>query len=106
MARTYLTRLGYQVVAAASGDEALATCAGLGSPPALLVTDITLPGIAGPALAEQLRATFPQLKVLFVSGYANAPFSDQVQLQSGAHFLAKPFVLRELAAKVRAVLDS
>ncbi len=104
--QTYLTRLGYKVLVAASSDEAFAVCAGLESHPALLVTDITMPGVNGPALAEQLRATFPHLKVLFVSGYANAPFSGQGLLPSGAHFLAKPFVLKELSAKVRAVLDS
>jgi CheY-like chemotaxis protein len=99
-----LTARGYTVVPAANGEECLAICQGLDAPPALLVTDVVMPGLGGRKLAEALTVTYPALKVLFVSGYTDdAILLDAVQ--HGTHFLQKPFGLQDFATRVREILD-
>lgn len=100
-----LAQLGYQVHVAASGREALRQVEEQGVTPALLLTDVVMPEMSGIALVEHLRRILPDLKVLYMSGY-----TDDLQLQHGppparTHFLAKPFEPRELAAKIRQVLQ-
>jgi FixJ family two-component response regulator len=65
-----------------------------------------MPDCNGPALAEQLRRRIPGLKVLYISGYADAPFCGRGLLSDSAHFLAKPYTLRDLADKIREILES
>jgi two-component system cell cycle sensor histidine kinase/response regulator CckA len=98
-----LRNKGYKVIEAASGRAALDLMADSPDPIDLLITDVVMPDIDGPALVEEFRAARPGLKVIFISGYAESSFrnsSDGVSL----HFLAKPFSLKQLAAKVKDVL--
>ena len=104
MTRLYLTKEGHSVLTATTAAEALELCAD--ASPALLITDMMMPDCNGPALAEQLRHRISDLKVLYISGYADAPFSGRGLLPGSAHFLAKPFALRELAEKIREILES
>ena len=104
MTRLYLTKEGYSVLTATTAAEALELCAD--ASPALLITDIMMPDCNGPALAEHLRRRIPGLKVLYISGYADAPFSGRGLLSGSAHFLAKPYTLRDLADKIREILES
>ncbi len=104
LTRIFLTRQGYSVLTAGTAAEALALCAD--ASPALMIADIAMPDGSGPALAEQLRARIAGLKVLYVSGDGDTPFSGRGLLPDSAHFLAKPFALRELADKVREILDA
>ena len=67
----------------------------------LLITDVVMPGLDGPRLAERLAAVRPELKVLYVSGYAQ----DVLELRTRAPFLPKPYTSSGLARKVREVLD-
>ena len=101
-----LRRLGYTVLTADSGVAALAVAEAHTAKIDLLVTDVVMPGINGPALAVQLRERRPGLPVLFMSGYAD---DDEVvggiRLE-GVPFLAKPFAPAELARRVREVLES
>jgi len=69
------------------------------------VTDVIMPGMSGPDVARRLVALRAGLKVLFVSGYADAALGQHGVLEPGVAFLAKPFTVRELARKIRAVLD-
>ena len=101
--RRYLTKVGYTVLGASNAEQAIMLCGD--SVPALLITDIVMPGMNGAALAEQLRRMHRDLKVLFLSGYAEAAISGRRLLPSGANFLQKPFTQRALAEKVRAVMD-
>ena len=98
-----LRNKGYKVIEAASGGAALDLMAGSPDPIDLLITDVVMPGIDGPALVEEFRAARPGLKVIFISGYAESSFRTA---NGGAslHFLAKPFSLKQLAAKVKDVL--
>ncbi len=96
---------GYRTLAADGGLEALLLAGSHGSEVDLLITDVVMPGMSGPAVADALRADYPQLKVLFVSGYA----ADEIQIEDvtrdGASFLSKPFKKDELLGGVRALLD-
>lgn len=93
-----LGRLGYRVVAAGGGEEALRRVEELGRAPDLLISDVVMPGLNGRDLYRHLRVQFPALPVLFISGYA--PDMDASQ----GEVLAKPFNPAELAAKVKQLL--
>ena len=98
-----LRNKGYKVIEAASGRAALDLMAGSPDPIDLLITDVVMPEIDGPALVEEFRAARPGLKVIFISGYAESSFRNSADGAS-LHFLAKPFSLKQLAAKVKDVL--
>ncbi len=100
--RTALTRLGYAVTAAASGEEAVALLARETFD--LVVTDFRMPGLSGAAVAEAARERLGEVPVLLITGWV-----DEVPewLRSGADALrviAKPFTLDQLAAEVRTAL--
>ncbi|QJW94041.1 hypothetical protein FTUN_1560 [Frigoriglobus tundricola] len=100
-----LARQGYRVEAAESGAEALALCERLRTQPDLVLTDVVMPGMSGRELAEALTARFPQLKVVFLSGYtADAVLRHGVEEERVA-FLQKPYTPDALARFVREVLD-
>lgn len=101
----YLEARGYQVLRAASGDEALLVWAEQTSEPDLLVTDIVMPGqTSGPQLALRLQSERPELRVIFMSGYANDESMRGVHLEEGVNFLAKPFAPADLASIVQKTL--
>jgi PAS domain S-box-containing protein len=97
---------GYKVLAAASPAEGIALCRTNHPDIHLLVTDVILPGMNGPQLAEQVKQISPRTRVLYVSGYTSNAIVHYGVLDAGLWFLAKPFSLSELVAKVREVLDS
>jgi len=101
-----LRRAGYQVLAASSGDEALALEASVLATVRLLVTDVVMPGLDGRATAEALRRRHPALRVLYVSGYTRDVIGQRGVLDPGVQFLAKPFTAAMLLARVRAILDA
>jgi len=94
-----------EVVTAADGAEALVVAGARTTPLDLLIADVVMPTLGGPALAKRLLRDQPTLKVIFVSGYADEAIGDRRMLEDGASFLQKPFTLDELLWKVRAVLD-
>ncbi len=97
---------GYQVLLAASPEQALALCRANHPDIQLLVTDVILPGMNGPQLAAQVKQISPRTRVLYVSGYTSNAIVHYGVLDPGLWFLAKPFSLSELVAKVRQVLDA
>ncbi len=100
-----LQRFGYNVLAAGDGTEAQAALRA-SSRIDLLLSDVVLPGgVSGPDLAEQVRHCYPGIKVLLMSGYPDAPHR-RGPLVENTELLGKPFGKRDLAQKVRAVLDS
>jgi PAS domain S-box-containing protein len=105
LAKTVLVSLGYQVRAYGSAADALEAAASLRATPELLITDVIMPGMNGRLLAERMRAVFPSLRVLYVSGYAQDVIVGQGVLNEGIEFLAKPYTLDQLAGRVRDVLD-
>ena len=99
-----LTFAGYEVRLAADGDDALETLDTAG-PVDLLLTDVMMPGLGGHELAARVRARYRTTRILFTSGYAENAIARKGVLAAGVQFIAKPYSLRDLATKVREVLD-
>jgi hypothetical protein len=99
-----LKRLGYQVLPAASGAEALEIAKAHAGQIALAVTDVVMPNMSGAQLAAELRRAQPDLKVVFISGYTENAISQHGVLEEGVAFLAKPFTRESLARKLREIL--
>lgn len=106
LVRKILKREGYQVLEAASGEEAVRTALSHIGRIDLLVSDMTLPGINGRQVADQLRQSLPHLKALFISGFSEDRSVYEAELAKGTAFLQKPFTLGALLSKVRGVLDA
>jgi two-component system, cell cycle sensor histidine kinase and response regulator CckA len=104
--REYLAAQGYDVLSAASGNEGIEVCRARGVAPAVLVTDVVMPGMNGRVLADQLRVVHPDLNVLYMSGHTDDTLVRHGSLPTGTHFLQKPFVLAALAKKIREMIDS
>ena len=101
-----LGELGYSVLAARNGDEALVRLQG-SERIDILFTDVVLPqGMNGRALALEASALRPGLPVLFTTGYARNAIIRNGGLDPGVHFLAKPYTQQEIAQKLRAALDA
>jgi PAS domain S-box-containing protein len=101
-----LTSLGYRVISASSGVEALALLERDGGVD-LLFTDVVMPGeMAGRMLAAKAMEMRPGLKVLFASGYFEGALVGKGQLESDVQFLAKPYRRKELAEKIEEVLKT
>jgi two-component system, cell cycle sensor histidine kinase and response regulator CckA len=104
LAETMLKRLGYVVVSAANGDDALRLAEERGDPIALLMTDVVMPGMSGRELAERLRARHPETQVLFTSGYTEDEIIHRGVLSENLSFISKPYSMQTLAFKLRQVL--
>ncbi|MGT2468625.1 response regulator [Mesorhizobium atlanticum] len=98
-----LLELGYTVIEAASGDEALQKL-DQNAAIALMLTDIVMPGMNGRQLAEQARKRSLFLKVVFMTGFTRNAVVHNGVLDHDVHFLAKPFTLEQLATKLRDAL--
>ncbi len=105
-ARTILLRQGYGVLDAASASEALAVAKAHAGNIDLLLSDVVMPQMAGPELAALLCRARPEVRVLFMSGYADDSRLHQRVLDSGALLLQKPFTFESLSRRVREVLDA
>ncbi|HET9551985.1 MAG TPA: ATP-binding protein [Anaeromyxobacteraceae bacterium] len=104
VAARMLEKLGYDVLAAAGGTEALMVEAAHAGPIHLLVTDVIMPGLNGRELADRLVARRPGLGVVYTSGYTGDIIESQGVLASRGVVLGKPFTVAELAMKVREAL--
>ncbi len=93
--------IGYDITAVASGEEALALA--LDPPPDVLLSDVTLPGIAGLQLGERLSERWPSLSVVLMSGYIEEAIRSGV-MERGWLFLQKPFELKDLTHQIRSAL--
>jgi signal transduction histidine kinase/ActR/RegA family two-component response regulator len=103
-AQRSLRKLGYTVVAFASAEEALASPADFEGAE-LLLSDVVLPGLSGPDLAERLSSVHPRLRVLFASGYHEESLRDRITKAAAARVLSKPFSIEQLASAIRETLD-
>ena len=101
-----LERAGYRTVDAASGREAVQLWEKLAEKPALLLTDLVMPGLSGHQVAAMLRAWAPNMRVLFISGYSAEIAGRELELRSGENFVQKPFAQHVLLEAVRRCLDS
>ncbi len=100
-----LQQIGYRVLVACGGRQAMDLWRTAEDPIHVLITDVVMPRMGGRELAERLREDAPGLKVLFVSGYTDSAIVHDGVLDAGTHFLQKPFTVEQLAGKVREVLE-
>ncbi len=107
--RTFAARAlrnkGYTVLEANSGETALVLAGDHAKRIDLLVSDVVMPIVDGPTLAKRIRVSRPDLKIIFISGYAEDAFRRYPDTPTDISFLAKPFSLSQLAGKVKEVLS-
>lgn len=95
---------GYRILEAASGEDALKIAENKKFD--LLITDVVMPKMDGPTLNKKLREKFKDFKTIFISGYTEDTFRQDVGKNSRIHFLQKPFSLKDLAVKVKEVIHA
>jgi two-component system, cell cycle sensor histidine kinase and response regulator CckA len=106
LARSVLELLGYEVLTASNGQDGLRVAREhKSSPLRLVVTDVIMPQMGGKVMAEWLKTTHPNLKILFTSGYTDDTITHHGVLDPGVEFLPKPYTPSTLARKVRELLD-
>ena len=106
LAREVLEAQGYEVLSASNGQDALHVAREhKGSPIRLVITDVIMPLMGGKVMAEWLKTTYPDLKILFTSGYTDDAIAHHGVLEAGVEFLPKPYTPATLARKVREMLD-
>jgi len=100
-----LRRVGYRVLAARSGEEALALAGSHDGDVRLLITDVVMPGLRVRELVAQLAALQPAARVLYMSGYTDDAINHQGLLEPAVNYIEKPFTPMQLARHVRRLLD-
>ena len=103
VAERALTRAGYTVTTASDGEEGLELVQA-GGEFDLVVSDVVMPVMDGPAMAKAIRKLHPEMPVLFMSGYAEEQLRKEIHLE-GVHFLPKPFSVQQISDKVGGVLS-
>ncbi|PYN71991.1 MAG: hybrid sensor histidine kinase/response regulator [Candidatus Rokuibacteriota bacterium] len=104
LARDVLVPLGYNLLHAEGGPEALLICAAHPGPIHLLLTDVSMPGMNGRVVSERARQLRPGLRVMYMSGYCGGVIDSLEVLKPGDEFIVKPFTAIALASKVRELL--
>jgi CheY-like chemotaxis protein len=102
--RDFLTQLGYTVLEAGNGRDAMYVAQNYGSPIQLLLTDIVMPGMGGQELAQNFVAKYPSSKVLYMSGYTDDTIVRHGIEEGATALLTKPFTMETIAQKLREVL--
>ena len=100
-----LEQLGYTVLTASSGEDALTISANCREEIHLLLTDVLMPQMKGPELARRIQAERPHIKIIYISGHADGVLAPHGVLEPGTVLLHKPFTIKILAAKLREMLD-
>ena len=101
-----LTSRGYDVVTASGAENAISKTSKLSRSPDLLLTDVVMPGLSGPMLADRLTESHPEMRVLFMSGYDDRQVVRRYVTEKGFALLPKPFTADQLSSKVDAVLKT
>ena len=104
--RRILARNGYQVITAVNGIDAIQVAASYPGDIDVLLTDVIMPQMLGKEAAERIRARYPAVKVLFMSGYTQGVLDTQGVLEAGVNLIEKPFAEASLLAKLREVLST
>jgi CheY-like chemotaxis protein len=106
LARRMLESVGYKVLTARNAADALLLLAPRGSPVDLMLTDVVMPGMSGPELAERAATIRPHMKVLFSSGHTDNRALRASVLAAGARFVGKPYTRAELTRAIREALEA
>ncbi len=100
-----LSNKGYTVLEADCGEAALRVVAERGAEIEMIITDVIMPGMNGPTMIEEVNKTYPDMKVIFISGYAEDAFIKTYGTERKFNFLPKPFTLKQLAGKVKEIME-
>jgi two-component system cell cycle sensor histidine kinase/response regulator CckA len=106
IASQLLASCGYQVIEAADGEKALEIIKENAGGIDLLISDVVMPGMDGPALLREARPWLAKTRVMFISGYAERDLAKTLEEERAISFLPKPFTLRQLAERVKAELNA
>jgi two-component system cell cycle sensor histidine kinase/response regulator CckA len=101
VAARLLRARGYEVIEASDGEEALALAEANAGGIDMLISDVIMPGMDGPSLLKKARQYLGAAPVMFISGYAEAEFSDLLEGETGVSFLPKPLDIKTLAERVK-----
>jgi two-component system cell cycle sensor histidine kinase/response regulator CckA len=105
IAARLLRNRGYEVIEASDGEEALALAEEHAGTIDLLISDVIMPGMDGPTMLKKARGFLGTAPVMFISGYAEAEFSDLLEGETGVSFLPKPLDIKSLAERVKQELQ-
>ena len=98
-----LSNKGYNVLEASCGQTALDVLNDHEGSVDIIVTDVIMPEMDGPTMAKEVMKIYPDMPIIFVSGYTEDRFKEEIG--DNAHFLPKPFTLQQLASRVKEVLN-
>lgn len=98
-----LRNKGYTVLEADCGETAIELMQQHGHEVEVIVTDVIMPGMNGPTMVDKITPQYPNVKVIFISGYAEDVFVNNYGAERSFNFLAKPFTLKQLASKIKDV---
>ena len=101
-----LSKLGYRVLLAGTGEEALVISSSYDGRIHLLLTDVVMPGMSGVDVAHRLLSGRPEMRILYMSGYTNDAMLRRGVQTAGTPFIQKPFTMQSLGHKLRSILDS
>jgi len=104
MGKLMLEKLGFKVITASSPIQALTLAKETNDKIDVLLTDVIMPEMNGKELARQIQQVFPEIKLIFISGYTANIITPHGVLEEGVHFMQKPFSLKKLASKLQEVL--
>ena len=105
LTKEILETCGYTVIEARNGVEALSICQKEDFKFDLLMTDVVMPEMGGRELAEELKTRFPNLKIIYTSGYTDDAVVRHGVIEASTNFIPKPYTPAALAKKIRSVLD-
>ena len=101
-----LKELGYKVKLASNGEAALEEIAANGCPYHLIISDLIMPKLNGKEMVEKIKKNYPDVKILFISGYTDNHIVHNGLLNKGINFVQKPYSVKLLAQKIRTILDN
>src|SRR5512145_894649 len=104
MCALMLEKLGYRVLSAQDPEKALSIACAHEGEIDLLLTDVVMPGMNGRDLKEQIRAVYPEIRTLFMSGYTSDVIAHRGVLEEEVRFIQKPFSINDLGPKIRDAL--
>ncbi|MCB9494914.1 MAG: PAS domain S-box protein [Desulfobacteraceae bacterium] len=100
-----LKKLGYKVIKACSGEDALKAAQSFSGRIDLIITDVIMPDMNGKKLSEEIKKIYPEIKTLFMSGYTANVIAHHGVLEKNINFINKPFTKSDLASKLREILN-
>ena len=106
IAAQLLQSFGYSVIEASDGEKALEIIKEHAGSIDLLISDVVMPGMDGPALLKEARPWLTKTRVMFISGYAERDLAKALEDDRAISFLPKPFTLKQLAERVKAELQA